>query len=74
MMKGTIILAAFFAMFAFASILIPSPMFPGSILCATLGEVASRFSGLLSALANGVFYGAILWTFFATLSRGFEEK
>jgi len=73
-MKGTIILAAFFMTFTFASILIPSPMFPGSILCATLGDVASRFSGLLNALANGIFYGAILWMFFVAISRGFEEK
>jgi hypothetical protein len=73
-MRGTIILAVFFLTFASASILIPSPMFPGSILCAMFGEAASRYSGLLSALVNGVFYGVILWMCFVAISRRFEEK
>jgi hypothetical protein len=74
MMRGTIILVVFFVTFASASILIPSPMFPGNILCAMFGEVASRYSGLLSAVVNGFFYGVILWVCFVAISRKFEEK
>jgi hypothetical protein len=73
-MRGTLILAVFFSVFTFASLLIPSPMFPGNILCAFIGEKISKYSGYLSALFNGVFYGAILWATFLTISRRLEGE
>jgi hypothetical protein len=68
-MRGTLILAVFFSVFTLASLLIPSPMFPGSILCALIGGKIVQYSGYLSALFNGVFYGAILWATFVAISR-----
>lgn len=73
-MRGTKILLAFFLLFASASLLIPSPMFPGNFFCALLGETVSQYTNYLSALFNGIFYGAILWLIFLTLSKKLEEK
>jgi hypothetical protein len=73
-MRGTLILAVFFSVFALASLLIPSPMFPGNILCALIGGKIVQYSGYLSALFNGVFYGAILWATFVAISRRLEGE
>ena len=71
-MKGLIILA-FFSLFAAASLLIPTPMFPGSWFCAVIGQGVIDYVGVLSAVFNGLFYGVILWLFFIGISRKLEE-
>jgi hypothetical protein len=73
-MKGTSILLVFFAIFLVASILIPSPMFPGNVICMWMGGAISEYSRYLSAFFNGVFYGAILWLIFIVISRRLEEE
>jgi len=72
-MRGVLILIAFFLLFASASLLIPSPMFPGNFFCTLIG-VVSEYSKYLSAVFNGVFYGVILWVVFALISQRFEEE
>lgn len=72
-MRGIPILLAFFFIFALASLLIPSPLFPGNLFCALIGEAASEYAGYLSAVFNGVFYGVILWLVFVMVSKRFEE-
>ena len=61
-------------MFTFASLLIPSPMFPGTFFCALIGESVSEYAGYLSAVFNGLFYGVILWLVFTVISRGLEVE
>jgi len=73
-MRGAPILMAFFLLFASASLLIPSPMFPGNVFCALIGGAVSQYSGYLSAVFNGVFYGVILWLIFVVVSKRFEEE
>jgi len=73
-MRGTLILAVFFSVFALASLLIPSPMFPGNILCALIEGRVTQYSSYLSALFNGIFYGAILWATFLAISRKLEGE
>ncbi len=73
-MRGTPILLAFFLLFTSASLLIPTPMFPGNILCTLMGEVTSEYSKYLGAIFNGVFYGAILWLVFVAVSRRLEGE
>jgi hypothetical protein len=63
-MRGTMILIVFFLIFTCASILIPSPMFPGNMLVALAGESAYQYTGFMSSVVNGIFYGAILWLVF----------
>ena len=67
-MKGLIGLA-FFSLFAAASLLIPSPMFPGSWFCAVIGQSVQEYVNVLSAVFNGLFYGVILWMLFIGISR-----
>jgi len=73
-MKGTLILVVFFLMFTSASLLIPSPMFPGNFFCMLIGEATSQYVEYLSALFNGVFYALILWLVFVVISRRLEQE
>lgn len=73
-MKGIWILIVFFSIFLLASLLIPSPLFPGNVICTLIGGAANKYSAYLSAVFNGVFYGAILWLIFTTISRRLEEE
>ncbi|MBN1244382.1 hypothetical protein JXA31_02170 [Candidatus Bathyarchaeota archaeon] len=70
--KGLIILA-FFSLFAVASLLIPVPMFPGSWFCAVIGQGIREYISVLSAIFNGLFYGAILCLLFMGISRKLAE-
>ena len=67
-MRGLMIIV-FFAIFALASLLIPTPMFPGSWFCAAIGQGIQGYVSILSAVFNGFFYGSILWLIFIGLSR-----
>jgi hypothetical protein len=74
-MRGAIILLSFFLIFTSASLLISSPMFPGSFFCALIGEdVIREYSRYFSAIFNGVFYGVIFWLVFSVVSRRLEKE
>ncbi len=73
-MKGTIILLVFFVLFTGASLLIPSPMFPGNILCALMGGTAVKYTTYVSAFFNGVLYSVALWVVFVSISRRLERE
>jgi hypothetical protein len=73
-MKGTVILVVFFSTFTAASILLPSPMFPGNVLCTMLGDSVKEYTIYLSAVFNGVFYGAIMWLAFVAISRRLVQE
>lgn len=73
-MKGILILIVFFSTFLAASLLIPSPIFPGNMICALIGKVADEYVKFVSAVFNGIFYGVILWLVFIVVSRKFEEE
>ncbi|MEM3596872.1 MAG: hypothetical protein QXJ53_01895 [Candidatus Bathyarchaeia archaeon] len=73
-MKGAAILLAFFLLFASASLLIPSPMFPGNFFCTLIGEAVSSYANYLSAFFNGIFYGVILWFVFSIISKKLVEE
>jgi len=61
-------------MFTAASLLIPYQMFPGSLVCAVIGEAVSGYAEYLGAVLNGVFYGAMLWLVFVAISRRLETE
>jgi hypothetical protein len=73
-MKGAIILLVFFGLFLAASLLIPSPMFPGNVLCKLVGGVVFENIRYFSALFNGIVYGGTLWLLFAGLSRRLTQE
>lgn len=70
--KGLVILIAFFLLFTCASLLIPSTMFPGSFFLRLIGESTSEYTTFLSAVFNGTFYGVILWLVFVYISKRIE--
>lgn len=72
-MNSTHILLAFFCIFAVASIIIPSPMFPGSWFCSLFGERIQDYIRVVSAIFNGAFYGGILGLLFFGLSKKLER-
>jgi hypothetical protein len=61
-MRGMVVFVAFFAIFSVSSIAIPSPLFPGNVVCQFLA--VSGNTSLASAAVNGVFYGFVAWTVF----------
>ena len=73
-MRGALILFVFFAMFTFAYLLIPYPMFPGNVIVAQVDSVVSDYAWLFGALINGVFYGVVLWLIFVILSSKLGEE
>jgi len=73
-MRGALILIVFFSLFTLASLLIPSPMFPGTFFCALIGGAVNEYAGYLSAFFNGLFYGVILWVVFTVISRRLEVE
>jgi hypothetical protein len=73
-MRGILILIVFFSMFTAASLLIPSPMFPGNFFCDLIGQGSSQYADFLSAIFNGVIYGIILWLVFILISRRLEGE
>ncbi|MBS7647147.1 MAG: hypothetical protein QXD34_00110 [Candidatus Bathyarchaeia archaeon] len=73
-MKGTPILLVFFIIFLAASLLIPTPMFPGNIFCSLIGNFATEHREWIGAVFNAAFYGVILWLVFVTVSRKFERE
>lgn len=73
-MRGAIILIVFFALFTAASLLIPTPMFPGNMLVTLIGGELSRYPVYVSAFFNGVLYGVVLWLIFIAVSRRLGQE
>jgi len=73
-LKGTPILIVFFIIFLAASLLIPTPMFPGNIFSSLIGNIVAKYQEWVSAVFNAVFYGVILWLVFVAVSRKFEKE
>jgi hypothetical protein len=73
-MREALILVVFFSLFTSASLLIPSPMFPGNFFCTLIGGAISQYTEYLSAIFNGVFYGVALWLVFFIVSRRLGEQ
>lgn len=73
-MKGAIILVVFFVLFTAMSLLIPSPLFPGNVLCMLIGGAAVTYGTYVSAFFNGVLYGVVLWFVFMSISRRLERE
>lgn len=73
-MRGILILIVFFSMFTVASLLVPSPMFPGNFFCTLIGQGNNQYTDFLSAIFNGVVYGVILGLVFIVLSKRLEGE
>jgi hypothetical protein len=70
-MLGMVVFIAFFAIFSVSSMAIPSPLFPGNVVCRFLA--VSGNASLVSAAVNGVFYGFVAWAVFCLGFRWVER-
>ena len=72
-MRGGAVFLAFFLLFTLATLAVPVPLFPGSIIHAVFGlpEVDPPF---ISAIANGITYGAFVWLVFFLATRKLDES
>ena len=72
-MFGTIIFIIFFAIFTTASILLPVQFFPGSLL-ENLAIIPQEYEQYVSAIANGLLYGAIIWLISLAINKKIKEE
>lgn len=75
-MRGGAIFLVFFIFFTSATLAVPVPFFPGSILHSvfrSLGIPVSFYTMFFEAMANGLLYGFIVWIAFVLVSRKLEE-
>jgi hypothetical protein len=68
------VLVVFFTMFTAASLLIPSPMFPGNVLCNLIGASVRQYSAIVSALFNGVLYSVAMWLLFVAMAKRLTQE
>jgi hypothetical protein len=73
LMRGGPVFLAFFILFGAASYAVPVPLFPGNMVPSLFNSIPVVYSPLIGAVANGIFYGCVVWLVFLLISRRFEE-
>jgi len=73
-MRGLAVFVVFFAIFLISSLAIPSPLFPGNIVCFFFGISDLSYIILVNAVVNGIFYGSIAWIVFSLSFRWIERS
>jgi hypothetical protein len=68
-LNGTLFFVAFFLIFATATYLMATPMFPSDIILKWVNASALPQTTFFSALINGIAYGLIAWAVFAVAMR-----
>jgi mannitol-specific phosphotransferase system IIBC component len=74
LMRGGAVFLAFFLLFTLASLAVPVPLFPGSIINAFFTLPVDTYRPLISALTNGITYGLVVWLVFFAVSRKIDES
>ena len=72
-MRATAIFVAFFLLFTCASIAVPVPLFPGSMVPTWFGIPLSEYAPYIEAVANGLLYGFITWMVFFLVNRKMDK-
>ena len=73
-MRGGAVFLAFFLLFTLASLAVPVPLFPGSVINAFFTLPVDTYAPLISALTNGITYGLVVWLVFFVVSRKIDES
>jgi len=73
--KHVLVFSVFFIVFALASILIGTPLFPGSLFIAFFygNPFLAQYHVYVAALINGLIYSLFVGLFFVWLSRKLVE-
>jgi hypothetical protein len=66
-MRGLAVFVVFFSIFLISSLLIPSPLFPGSVVALLFGVIEEFW--LVCALMNGLVYGLVVWAVYCVVFR-----
>ena len=72
-MRGGAVFLAFFSLFTLASMAVPVPLFPGSLIH-TLFSLPETYLPLISAITNGITYGIVVWLVFFIATRRLEDS
>jgi hypothetical protein len=73
-MRGGAVFLAFFILFTLASMAVPVPLFPGSVIHALFGLALDSYAPLISAITNGITYGVVVWLVFFLATRKLDES
>jgi mannitol-specific phosphotransferase system IIBC component len=74
LMRGGAVFLAFFLLFTLASLAVPVPLFPGSMIHAVFSLPTDAYAPLISALTNGITYGLVVWLVFFVVSKKIDES
>lgn len=72
-MRGGAVFVAFFLLFTLATLAVPVPLFPGSMIHAVFG-IPDINPPFISAITNGVTYGLFVWLVFFLATRNLDES
>lgn len=73
-MRGGAVFLAFFLLFTLASLAVPVPLFPGSLVNGFFSLPVDSYAPLISALTNGITYGIVIWLVFFIATRRLDES
>ena len=73
-MRGGAVFLAFFLLFTLASLAIPAPLFPGSMIHTWFGLTIDNYAPVISALTNGITYGLVVWLVFFLVTRRLDDS
>ncbi len=72
-MRGGPVFLAFFILFTLATLAVPVPLFPGSIINTVFG-LPNTNPPFISAITNGFAYGLFVWLVFFLATRNLDES
>ena len=72
-MRAAAVFVAFFLLFTCASIAVPVPMFPGSVISTWFGISLSGYTRYMEAVVNGFVYGFVTWMVFFLVNRKIDK-
>ena len=73
-MRGGAVFLAFFFLFTLASLAVPVPLFPGNLTSAWFSLPSAQYVSFVSAVANGVTYGLVVWLVFVLATKKLDES
>jgi len=73
-MKDSPVFVVFFLFFAFATIVVPVPMFPGNMIYTWFGTPSASYAFYISAIINGITYGFVAWIIYVLVSKKIEKS
>jgi len=71
--RGGPVFLAFFVLFTVASLAVPVPLFPGNMIPTWFSLPSDSLALLVSAMANGLMYGLLIWGVYVLATWKMDE-